>query len=403
MTETRLCPPMNADRNLLFGVLALQNNFIDRRELLAAFNRWTADKNKPLGAILVELGNVDVARRQLLEALVAEHLKQHGGDAKKSLAAVSSNGSVHTDLKQIADTDVHASLTGVATLALATAARDAFANRATSAGGRSPSGMRFTILRAHAKGGLGQVSVALDEELNREVAFKEIQEAYADDEVSRARFLLEAEVTGGLEHPGIVPVYGLGHYGDGRPFYAMRFIKGDSMQAAIERFHGKGSPADEADRQADERLHPVKLTRPIAVCRRKPNGNSSVGRARAQHIPLATIRNCSHYGWFQDNSLKWSHAAGKLRPSPRGLFDMHGNLCEWCHDWHGDYGAESSSDNLAGPVEGLNRVDRGGGWSNVASNCRTAYRGQIRPTYRNMNIGFRLALVPFSPSSGSSP
>jgi serine/threonine-protein kinase len=79
--------------------------------------------------------------------------------------------------------------------------------------------------------------VARDEELHREVALKEIQQRHADKPESRARFLLEAEVTGGLEHPGIVPVYGLGCYGDGRPFYAMRFIRGDSLKEAIAHFH----------------------------------------------------------------------------------------------------------------------------------------------------------------------
>jgi serine/threonine-protein kinase len=79
--------------------------------------------------------------------------------------------------------------------------------------------------------------VARDEELNREVALKEIQPHYAHDPESRARFLLEAEVTGGLEHPGVVPVYGLGTYADGRPFYAMRLVKGDSLKEAIARFH----------------------------------------------------------------------------------------------------------------------------------------------------------------------
>src|SRR5262249_30720474 len=76
-----------------------------------------------------------------------------------------------------------------------------------------------------------------DEELNRDVALKEIQPRHADDPQSRSKFLLEAEITGGLEHPNIVPVYGLGQYDDGRPYYAMRFIQGDSLGEAIDRFH----------------------------------------------------------------------------------------------------------------------------------------------------------------------
>src|SRR5262249_17179918 len=98
-------------------------------------------------------------------------------------------------------------------------------------------GQRFRVLRPHARGGLGAVFVALDTELHREVALKQILDAHADDPTSRQRFVLEAEVTGGLEHPGIVPVYGLGTYSDDRPYYAMRFIRGDSLKEAIERFH----------------------------------------------------------------------------------------------------------------------------------------------------------------------
>ena len=98
-------------------------------------------------------------------------------------------------------------------------------------------GRRFRALRPHAQGGLGAVFVALDRELNREVALKQILDHHADDPVSRKRFLVEAEITGRLEHPGIVPVYGLGTYGDGRPYYAMRFVQGDSLKEAIERFH----------------------------------------------------------------------------------------------------------------------------------------------------------------------
>jgi serine/threonine protein kinase/predicted negative regulator of RcsB-dependent stress response len=120
------------------------------------------------------------------------------------------------------------------------------------------------VLRPHAKGGLGEVFVARDEELHREVALKEIQAPYADDPDSRSRFLLEAEVTGGLEHPGLVPVYGLGTYPDGRPFYAMRFIKGDTFHDAIKRFH----QADGAKRDPGERGLALRglLRRFIDVC-----------------------------------------------------------------------------------------------------------------------------------------
>jgi eukaryotic-like serine/threonine-protein kinase len=101
----------------------------------------------------------------------------------------------------------------------------------------TPCADRFRIIAFHKKGGLGKVSVALGTELGREVAFKEIRDEYAYLQSSRDRFLLEAEITGRLEHPGIVPVYGLGHFPDGRPFYAMRFIRGNSLKVAISQFH----------------------------------------------------------------------------------------------------------------------------------------------------------------------
>jgi len=101
-------------------------------------------------------------------------------------------------------------------------------------------GPRFQIIRPHDEGGLGKVSVALDTQLDREVALKEIKPQFADDESSRLRFLLEAEITGGLEHPGIVPIYGLGASADGRPYYAMRFIRGNNLATAIRAYHEDG-------------------------------------------------------------------------------------------------------------------------------------------------------------------
>ena len=98
-------------------------------------------------------------------------------------------------------------------------------------------GGRFQPLRPHAQGGLGRIWVALDAELQREVALKEILPGQANVSECRERFVLEAEITGRLEHPGIVPVYGLGLSADGRPFYAMRFIQGQSLEAALAEFH----------------------------------------------------------------------------------------------------------------------------------------------------------------------
>ncbi|MGH7139844.1 MAG: protein kinase domain-containing protein, partial [Pirellulales bacterium] len=115
--------------------------------------------------------------------------------------------------------------------------RDLYATQARTPEEPEP-GLRYRPLRPHARGGLGEVLVAQDEELHREVALKQIQDRFADDEPSRSRFVLEAEITGGLEHPGIVPVYGLGTYADGRPYYAMRFIRGLSFKDAVDEFHG---------------------------------------------------------------------------------------------------------------------------------------------------------------------
>jgi serine/threonine-protein kinase len=103
--------------------------------------------------------------------------------------------------------------------------------------GPEDSGQRYRILRPHARGGLGEVFVAYDTELRREVALKAIRPERADHPASRTRFVLEAEVTGGLEHPGIIPVYGLGRNRDGRPYYAMRLIKGDNLKGVIDHFH----------------------------------------------------------------------------------------------------------------------------------------------------------------------
>ena len=79
-------PRVDAAQSLLFGLLALQNNFIDRETLLAAFNAWVADKSQSLGQILLDRGALSPARHAVLQVLVQEHLQQHGFDPERSLA-----------------------------------------------------------------------------------------------------------------------------------------------------------------------------------------------------------------------------------------------------------------------------------------------------------------------------
>jgi len=225
-----------ADRDLLFGLLALQNGLINQGQLVASFQSWTLDKARALADHLVGRGDLDADDRSAVEALVTRHIKKHGGDVERSLAAIPAGRSTHESLARIDDPDVGGTL---AHLGSASTQHGDDTDRTASyaIGETSSEGQRFRVLRPHARGGLGAVFVALDAELHREVALKQILDTHADDPISRQRFLLEAEVTGGLEHPGIVPVYGLGTYSDGRPYYAMRFIKGDSLKEAIDRFH----------------------------------------------------------------------------------------------------------------------------------------------------------------------
>ena len=233
---------MAAERHLLFGLLALQTGLIQQAQLVAAFHAWTCDKSRSLA---------DHLSRWATSCRPAGAARGPGGPARrgprrrleKSLAAVSR--------RQVRPARAWPTwLTRTSRRRLATAWPPAMVRPTTGTPtalpaiqwARPPSdGQRFRVLRPHARGGLGAVFVALDAELHREVALKQILDQHADDPTSRQRFLLEAEITGGLEHPGIVPVYGLGTYADGRPYYAMRFIRGDSLKEAIDRFH-----ADEA-------------------------------------------------------------------------------------------------------------------------------------------------------------
>jgi serine/threonine-protein kinase len=231
---------VESERNLLFGMLALQNGLVDQPDLIAAFQCWSKERSRPMARVMVERGALTEDDRVMLEGLVRRHVQKHEGDgagchgasaepdAQDSLPLFSIDGS--DDPLPSRDLTIGAADS-------AHRCEPDSLDWSFSLGQTTSEGGRFRLLRPHARGGIGIVSVALDSELHREVALKQIQPQHADDPTSRARFLIEAEVTGRLEHPGVVPVYGLGTSEKGRPFYAMRFVRGQSLKEAAESFH----------------------------------------------------------------------------------------------------------------------------------------------------------------------
>jgi serine/threonine protein kinase/formylglycine-generating enzyme required for sulfatase activity len=223
--------PEKSDTNLLFGILAMKMNFIHQDDLLEAMGIWFLDRQKSLGEILTERLAISPKDWALLDTMVRESqarqgppVRSNGQDGpiaparpREAIAAAERELAEHTT-EPPHERDTEATVD--------------WSDRPAANGNE-----RYLLVRPHAKGGIGKVSVAFDVQLNREVALKELLDEHREKRDSRTRFLLEAEVTARLEHPGIVPVYGIGLGTSGEPFYVMRFIKGESFKDAVQRFH----------------------------------------------------------------------------------------------------------------------------------------------------------------------
>ena len=114
-------------------------------------------------------------------------------------------------------------------------------------------------------------------------------------------------------------------------------------------------------------------------------GNSSRGYKYSGSNSLGSV------AWYDGNSGNKTHVVGTKSPNELGIYDMSGNVREWCQDWYGSY-SSSSQRNPKGPNSGSYRVDRGGSWFSRARYCRVSTRNNRTPDFRDSSLGFRLAL-----------
>jgi serine/threonine protein kinase len=233
------------DRNLLFAVIALQLDILEQPQFAEACAVWALNMDRPMDELLQERGWITLEDRQEITRNLERKLKKHRGDVHASLAAAA-DSSVREVLRSIDQSAIQQSLDELPPATghvLTTLIHD---------GGSQPPSLRYTLSRIHGEGGLGRVWLAHDTDLNRKVALKEVRLDRSVDVRNLRRFLKEAQVTGQLEHPNIVPVYELARRkDDDQPFYTMRFVEGRTLKQEIADFHTNraGKPASRLDWQ----------------------------------------------------------------------------------------------------------------------------------------------------------
>jgi len=256
----------DANRDLLFGLIALQNGMIDQSQLVAAFQAWTLDKDRSLAEHLVGRGDLESDQRAIIDAMVGLHLKKHAGSTEKSLAAIPAAASTRQTLERIADRELGASLALLPPATDGDGANSRIADRTgtftgvvldetdpgleppiATGGGPSVDGSagRYQLLGEIARGGMGAVLKGRDPELNRDLALKVLLEQHRGRADLVDRFVEEAQICGQLQHPGVVPIYELGRLPDRRPFFAMKLVKGQTLAMLLSR---RSSPADDLPR-----------------------------------------------------------------------------------------------------------------------------------------------------------
>ena len=212
----------DADLNLLFGAVAVQNQFIEASTLAEGCVLWSLRKSQPLSEILVEQGALSPADREDVQRLVDRRLRANSGNVAATLRS-STDSSVCDILRRSQIPEVLQSLEALATLDVP------LQDSATD--------LPLEWRAVFREGTLGEVWTGFDPVLGREVALKVVRNDRASQPGAQARLLQEARINGRLEHPHIVPVYALGTRPDGTPYYSMRLVHGPTLAEDIERHH----------------------------------------------------------------------------------------------------------------------------------------------------------------------
>jgi serine/threonine protein kinase len=220
------------ERDVAFAVAALDAGLLSSRQLAAAVIEWTFHGDKPLGEHLVDKDLLTTEHRNQIEVQADQQLSR----AVARLSATGRDGRQSASASTFGQLDTNGQVVKLLGLDLAPDWDTSDQHRKISA--------RYKLLRQLGQGGMGTVWLALDEQLGRLVAIKEMRHG-GDSSAAMLRFRREAQVTGRLEHPSIVPVHQLGENTEsGKVFYVMRFLGKRTLEDAIAEYHERREAGD---------------------------------------------------------------------------------------------------------------------------------------------------------------